>query len=247
MFSSSKGELEGDYCLSHQTGQAKTETECSNGSTLEQAIYNYLQQDQRDSLLLLLQCIDEEWTQKLLIGTYVDEGQYDLALAEMQKLDSTTADNAEFIALYTALMDSTLNTTPTEGGRTAMALNQTQAIANNPQSENKTLAEAVLALCQNTDYVRYGDPISFKTNEPVKGNADFKLIPNPAQDVVTLQLLQPINTLSTLLVFDISGRLITTINSVYNGMPINVQYLQTGMYYCRLLDSNKTEKLVIIR
>ena len=228
-------------------GAAKTETECSNGSTLEQAIYNYLQQDQRDSLLLLLQCIDEEWTQKLLIGTYVDEGQYDLALAEMQKLDSTTLDNAEFIALYTALMDSTLNTTPTEGGRIAMALNQTQAIANNPQSGNKTLAEAVLALCQNADYVRYGDPISFKTNEPVKGNADFKLIPNPAQDVVMLQLLQPINNSSNLLVYDISGRLVITINGVYNGMPINVQYLQTGMYYCRLLDSNKTEKLVIIR
>jgi hypothetical protein len=62
-----------------------------------------------------------------------------------------------------------------------------------------------------------------------------------------LQLLQPINNSSNLLVYDISGRLVITINGVYNGMPINVQYLQTGMYYCRLLDSNKTEKLVIIR
>jgi hypothetical protein len=85
-------------------------------------------------------------TQKLLIGTYVDEGQYDLALAEMQKLDSTTLDNAEFIALCTAIMDSTLNTTPTEGGRLANVLQQTQHIANNTNSGNKIFAQSALAL-----------------------------------------------------------------------------------------------------
>ncbi|MBP7533125.1 MAG: T9SS type A sorting domain-containing protein [Chitinophagales bacterium] len=228
-------------------GAAKTETECSNGSTLEQAIYNYLQQDQRDSLLLLLQCIDEEWTQKLLIGTYVDEGQYDLALAEMQKLDSTILDNAEFIALYTALMDSTLNTTPTEGGRIAMALNQTQAIANNPQSENKTLAEAVLALCQNADYVRYGDPISFKTNQPVKGNVDFKLIPNPTKDVVTIQLPNISNEPLSLTICDISGRLVQTIPIQGNTTTISTQQLATGMYLCKLSNSSQTQKLVVIK
>ena len=238
------------FCISllwGVVGQAKTETECSNGSTLEQAIYNYLQQDQRDSLLLLLQCIDEEWTQKLLIGTYVDEGQYDLALTEMQKLDSTTLDNAEFIALYTALMDSTLNTTPTEGGRIAMALNQTQAIANNPQSGNKTLAEAVLALCQNADYVRYGDPISFKTNQSVKGNVDFKLIPNPAQDVVTIQLPNISNQPLSLTICDISGRLVQTIPIQGNTTTISTQQLATGMYLCKLSNSSQTQKLVIIR
>ncbi len=197
--------------------------------------------------MLLLQCIDEEWTQKLLIGTYVDEGQYDLALAEMQKLDSTILDNAEFIALYTALMDSTLNTTPTEGGRIAMALNQTQAIANNPQSENKTLAEAVLALCQNADYVRYGDPISFKTNQPVKGNVDFKLIPNPTKDVVTIQLPNISNEPLSLTICDISGRLVQTIPIQGNTTTISTQQLATGMYLCKLSNSSQTQKLVVIK
>jgi hypothetical protein len=229
-------------------GAAKTETECSNGSTLEQAIYNYLQQDQRDSLLLLLQCIDEEWTQKLLIGTYVDEGQYDLALAEMQKLDSTTLDNAEFIALYTALMDSTLNTTPTEGGRIAMALNQTQAIANNPQSGNKTLAEAVLALCQNADYVRYGDPISFKTNEPVKDNAAFKLIPNPAQDVVTIVFATEVATNTIFTIYDINGKASKLVSIAQGTKQISIatNNLPSGIYYCKLANSMNIEKLIVI-
>jgi hypothetical protein len=97
--------------------------------------------------------------------------------------------------------------------------------------------------CDSTIYTGY--PIGLE--EVLLDKVAFSLIPNPAQDVVMLQLLQPINNSSNLLVYDISGRLVITINGVYNGMPINVQYLQTGMYYCRLLDSNKTEKLVIIR
>jgi hypothetical protein len=97
--------------------------------------------------------------------------------------------------------------------------------------------------CDSTIYTGY--PIGL--DEVLLNKTGFSIVPNPAQDVVTLQLLQPINNSSNLLVYDISGRLVITINGVYNGMPINVQYLQTGMYYCRLLDSNKTEKLVIIR
>ena len=153
-------------------------------------------------------------------------------------------ENIEFIALYNAIMDGSFD--PNAGGRMATTAN-TQRVANNPQSDNKTLAETALALFRDAEYVRYGIPIKRNAANQLGDNANFRFIPNPTQDVVTLQLLQPINNSSNLLVYDISGRLVITINGVYNGMPINVQYLQTGMYYCRLLDSNKTEKLVIIR
>jgi hypothetical protein len=220
-------------------------------ATLEQAIYNYLQQDQRDSLLLLLQCIDEEWTQKLLIGTYVDEGQYDLALAEMQKLDSTTLDNAEFIALYTLPyygQHTKHHALPRADAMANGFATKPKHIANNPLTlSNKTLAQAALALCQNADYVRYGDPISFKTNQPVKGNVDFKLIPNPTKDVVTIQLPNISNEPLSLTICDISGRLVQTIPIQGNTTTISTQQLATGMYLCKLSNSSQTQKLVVIK
>ena len=230
------------------SGSGKTTTECTNGNSLEQMLYNYLVQEQSDSLVALLQCLEnEEWATQLLAGTYVDEGDYELATIELQKLDSTTLDNAEFIALCTAIMDSTLNTTPTEGGRLANVLQQTQHIANNTNSGNKIFAQSALALYQNVDYVRHSEPIVFKTQDAVDTKSTFRLIPNPAQDVVLLQLTEPTSEANTVLIYDLQGHLVITLQGVYVGTPINVQYLQTGMYYCKLLGNNAIEKLVIIR
>lgn len=230
------------------SGEAKTETECTNGNSLEQMLYDYIQQEQSDSLLLLLQCIDEEWTQKLLIATYVDAGQYDMASSELQKLDSTIVENAEFIALYTALMDSTLSSN--EGGRIATALAQTQQIANNANSHHKTLAEAVLSIYRNADYVRHGEPISWKdTNNGLDSPVGFSIVPNPSTGDITIVLNKTTTIAQNLYVYDMSGRLVQTLIVPANTEQISVtlQHLPSGMYYCRLDSTNTSNKLVIIR
>ena len=226
-------------------GVAKTSTECTNGNSLEQMLYDYIQQEQSDSLLLLLQCLEgEEWATQLLAGTYIDEGQYDMASTELQKLDSTSVENAEFIALCTAIMDSTLSNS--EGGRVATALAQTQQIANNTDSKNKTLAEAVLSICRNADYVRHGEPINWKNNAPIGSNVAFNLVPNPAQDVVTIEV--PNFTAPILLsICDISGREVKQVWIQNTHTTIPTQTLSNGIYICKLAGSNETQKLVIIK
>ena len=227
-------------------GEAKTSTECTNGNSLEQMLYDYIQQEQSDSLLWLLQCLEgEEWATQLLAGTYIDEGQYDMASAELQKLDSTSVENAEFIALCTAIMDSTLSSS--EGGRMATALAQTLQIANNKDSKNKTLAEAVLSICRNADYVRHGEPINWKTNTPTGSNIAFNLVPNPAQDVVTIELSALSNEAFSLIIYDLSGKMVQTVSLQSTTTTISTQGLTTGMYLCKLSNSNQTQKLVIIK
>ena len=129
----------------------------------------------------------------------------------------------------------------------ANVLQQTQHIANNTNSGNKIFAQSALALYQNVDYVRHSEPIVFKTQDAVDTKSTFRLIPNPAQDVVLLQLTEPTSEANTVLIYDLQGHLVITLQGVYVGTPINVQYLQTGMYYCKLLGNNAIEKLVIIR
>ena len=227
-------------------GVAKTSTECTNGNSLEQMLYDYIQQEQSDSLLWLLQCLEgEEWATQLLAGTYIDEGQYDMASAELQKLDSTSVENAEFIALCTAIMDSTLSNS--EGGRVATALVQTQQIANNTDSKNKTLAEAVLSICRNADYVRHGEPINWKNNAPIGSNVAFNLVPNPAQDMVTIELSALNNEVFSLIIYDLSGKMVQTVSLQSTTTTISTQGLTTGMYLCKLSNSNQTQKLVIIK
>lgn len=212
-------------------------------------LYDYILQEQSDSLLLLLQCLEgEAWATQLLAGTYIDEGQYELASSELQKLDSSSVENAEFIALCTALMDSTLSSS--EGGRVATALAQTQQIANNANSHHKTLAEAVLSIYRNSDYVRHGEPISWKDNNNVLDSpSGFSIVPNPSMGDMTILLNKTTTIAQNLYVYDMSGRLVQTLIVPANTEQISVrlQHLPSGMYYCRLDSTNTSNKLVIIR
>ena len=231
-------------------GQAKTATECTNGNSLEQMLYDYIVEEQSDSLFALLQCLDEEeWATQLVAGTYIDEGQYDLAAEELQSLDSTDANNAEFIALCTAIMDSTLSTSDTEGGRLASALQQTQHIANNANSNNQTFAEALLALYKNADYVRHGEPLDLKyALHPALNGNSFSIVPNPAQDVVTITRHTETTEATHFIIYDLNSKVVATIpvNKGTQQLSVSCSYLPSGMYYCRFVNGIGVEKLVII-
>ncbi len=213
---------------------------------VEQRIYNYMRQDQRDSLLALLHCVNTEWAIKILVGTYVDEKQYTLALTELQKLDTTKTENIEFIALYNAIMDGSFN--PNAGGRMATTAN-TQRVANNPQSDNKTLAETALALFRDAEYVRYGVPINRKTGFSNSFQHSFAIAPNPSNGLVTFTFYVPIENNAYLYIYDFSGRLIQTltVNKGITQLSTNFNGLNSGIYYCRLSTQTNSEKLVIIR
>ena len=97
--------------------------------------------------------------------------------------------------------------------------------------------------CDSTIYTGY--PIGL--DEVLLNKAAFSLIPNPAQDVVTIQLPNISTEPLSLTICDISGRLVQTIPIQGNTTTISTQQLATGMYLCKLSNSSQTQKLVIIR
>ena len=77
---------------------------------------------------------------------------------------------------------------------------------------------------------------------------NIKIYPNPSNDLLTLDIgNQKIDEVS---IFTIDGQLIETIAINDQLTPINVSYLQNGIHYCLLKNSNRVVtriKFTIIR
>ncbi|QQS30174.1 MAG: T9SS type A sorting domain-containing protein [Sphingobacteriales bacterium] len=217
--------------------------DCNNENDIEQRIYNFLRYNQRDSLLALLHCIDTEWAIRLLVGTYVDEGLYEHALDELQNLPNTP-ENAEFIALYQAIIEGGL-----EGnGKTSESAAKVSQLADDVLSTHQSLAQSVLAVYKSADYVRHGMPI--RTN--LKYNTilpDFDLAPNPASNMVKILFRNPITEKCHLQICHLNGRFVKNVEVSANStaLHLNIENLATGIYFCRLSTGTTTSKLVVIK
>lgn len=222
-------------------------TECGEGETIEKQIYNYLESGDRDGLLALLHCVDTEWAIKLLVGTYVDEQLYEEALVQLDKLNDTDPETAEFKALYTAIINGGL-ADPDGSGKADMAVAAISEVSRNPQSPNKALAENILAVYRSKEYVRHAEPVPAKA---VAGNyaPDFLIMPNPASHSATLSFYKPIANATELLLFNTNGQLLQNMpldkGTITTSLPIGK--LQSGIYFCRLANSGYTAKLVIVK
>jgi hypothetical protein len=221
-------------------------TDCNDEADIERRIYTYLEQDNRDELLALLHCVDTEWAIRLLVGTYVDERLYEQALTELQRL-SNTPENAEFVALYNAIISGGLDE-QTGSGKADIALATVNEVVANKTSSQQTLAESILAVYKNSDYVRHAAPINYKkaSNDL---NPEFTISPNPAKNSVVLNFTQPTAHNGYVQLLDINGRLQQQVNIAANSTActVDITTLQTGIYYCRLNNGQTTAKLVIIK
>jgi len=188
-----------------------------------------------------LHCLDTEWAIRLLVGTYVDERLYEEALVELQSLPNTP-ENAEFIALYQAIIEGGL-----EGsGKANIAAVMVNNIAENTLSKNSALAQSVLAVYKSTDYIRHGATINLLANNVVK-IPNYKLVPNPAQDQVTVMFTRYVKPNQILEIFDLQGRLVLIQKNIAQNTLVNVAKLPTGIYFCRLSEEADVVKLVIVR
>lgn len=70
--------------------------------------------------------------------------------------------------------------------------------------------------------------------EPVAGNTDFKMFPNPANDVVFIDASLAEKTAQSLRIYDGTGRLISTRNLTNSLEVIDVSMLSSGMYFVEL-------------
>ncbi|QQS29072.1 MAG: T9SS type A sorting domain-containing protein [Sphingobacteriales bacterium] len=195
----------------------------------------------------LLHCLDTEWAIRLLVGTYVDEHLYEQALEELQNLPNTP-ENAEFIALYQAIIEGGLE--EQEGsGKTNAALSTISAIAANSNSVHSALAESVLAVYSNQDYIRHGQPVQLNLSPLLKNTNIFRLIPNPASTNVVCKFLHPLKQNGRFQVFDFSGREVISIfvPRASVEMDLVISQLNTGIYFCRLEGIGSVQKLAIVK
>ena len=158
-----------------------------------------------------------------------------------------TPQNAEFIALYQAIINGGL-AEPEGSGKAAAATATVSNIAENVLSKNSYLAQSVLAVYTGADYVRHGIPV--RTN--LKYNAtfpDFDLTPNPANNTVSVLFRKPITQKCHLQIYHLSGQLVKKVEISPNSTVINmnIENMAAGVYFCRLSTGTTTSKLVVIK
>jgi len=168
---------------------------------------------------------------------------YPEALAVLDSIPDTPQSNADFKAIYNAYIQL-LTGGSGKNSDAAFTLHQAEQ---NKFDTRQTLAESMLAMLQGNSYVRSVKDNSTNWLNKTNKQKHFALFPNPANHLVTVQFYQPIAVKEYLYLYDMTGRLVSTIatNGIEN-VQINTGNLYNGIYYLRLGTSNQVEKLVVI-
>ncbi len=99
----------------------------------------------------------------------------------------------------------------------------------------------------NVRYVSFQDfsPVITGIKAPVLEDNSFKVYPNPAKDVLYVQLAK--TEPSELIIFDING--LAVVKSVIQNGVINVPLntLNSGTYYCRVIQSDQVYTNLFIK
>lgn len=92
-----------------------------------------------------------------------------------------------------------------------------------------------------------GTSSNFSTNSALAvenfDKIDYKLSPNPSTGMIKINTQTPVNVLIT----DITGKIVYSINEVTNETLINLSSLQKGIYLAKISNGNKvqTEKIIL--
>lgn len=214
-----------------------------SGEELSRKIRDWQRAEENDSIIALLHCIAEDWSYKILVGTYIDRRMYPEALAALDSIPDVPQGNADFKAIYYAYIQL-LTSGSGKNSNAAFALQQAEQ---NQLDAQQTLAESMFALLYGNNYVRSVADNAAYSHNTANSQKNFVLIPNPANQQVTVQFLQPVAAQETLYLYDMSGKLLhTAITTDRATLQINTTNLYNGVYYLRLGKSAQVEKLVVI-
>ena len=133
-------------------------------------------------------------------------------------------------------------------GKSSTATATVSAIAQNALSGNNVLAQSVLAVYKGADYIRHGEPVNLK-HSPIYVQPDFDIAPNPTSNVVNINIIKPVSENRNLLVYRPDGQLVLNVIVSANSrrLTLDTQQLHSGIYFCKLTNSNSTAKLVIVK
>ncbi len=187
-----------------------------------------------------LACLQQDWSNKLLVNTYNTNDDEQNARFYLNRISQNTTENLEFHQLYEAVWDGQIH--------------QVENIANNLASSNAALAQAYLAAMRGDVYQRKSMPLEETSNK--KGLREitiidngFVLYPNPSSTHLKVVWTAKFKELDedTFSIYDLNGRCVlkTTIESGNN--VIDTSSIPNGVYYCHLKSTNEVQKLMIIQ
>ncbi|MEZ4885498.1 MAG: T9SS type A sorting domain-containing protein [Chitinophagales bacterium] len=192
---------------------------------------------QVNEVLMDLACLNEIWSNKLLVNTYAANDDEQTARFYLNRIPQSTAENVEFHQLYEAVW----------GGQ----IHQVESISNNIVSSNAALAQAHLVVLRGDIYSRKSTPLeenhnSSKRNSNIlESQQGFTIYPNPGNTLIHVNWKGTGNALFH--IYDMNGQLIFSKPITQNENSVDIEDLQAGIYYCRMQDIEEVEKLVIIR
>ena len=203
-----------------------------------------LEEGYKDDAIALLVCINKEWAYKVLVGTYIDEKHFDLAVSALDSIPDDTPENIDFKAIYQAILDGL-----GEGGSGKAeqeAEENVRRIADAPTA-NRTLAESALATYKGTRYVRATAPLRFDLPEKNDAEPTFELLPNPTSGTATAYFKLPPDAGEEFLLHDLTGKFVQRIPLAQGQRSLQLTDLRAGVYLCKLKGKPGVVKLAVIK
>lgn len=191
---------------------------------------------------------------KILIATYTDERNLDLADSLLQTLPLQTQEDADFYNFFSAYLYELWNNAdlmPFEGKALSPAALQIQYMANNELSASNVslFAQAAIASLYNTNFSRMPvDKLKTKV-EPLKLTQSIQISPNPAQNNLSL-FINGDEQQGIIRIYTIAGFLVNSVQTNNGYVSLNTSTFANGVYICEFVGGNGSKsigKFVILR
>ena len=121
-----------------------------------------------------------------------------------------------------------------QGGQLTSATSATNSYVITGLTANTTYDVQVQAVCDGNNNSDWSALYSFTTTTGIENwlESSVTLFPNPAKEVVNVECTM--NNVQSVEVYDVFGKLITTVNAIDNPTRINVAGLANGVYFVRV-------------
>ena len=207
-------------------------------------------------LVEYLDCHNTVWADQILVGNYMSTQQLAKARTTLENIPLDSEENREFYETYDEALTYLEN--GQSAGKAAVAMQTLKEIAGpvNPKKragKRSAMAESFLAATNGTNFTRSalsGKKSTAQSTTANDSNTSLTLLPNPANEVVSININNQLAKNGILEIYNLQGKLLKSIHLNVANNAINVQELETGMYICRYKnDTGKqfSSKLIINR
>ncbi|MEZ4885087.1 MAG: T9SS type A sorting domain-containing protein [Chitinophagales bacterium] len=215
-----------------------------NNVMLASRIREHLKKDEIQSALNLLIGEGETWSNRLLVQAYIGMEDWTQAQYRVNLIPQDTPENLAFRDLYTMIINGTIISNESA----------VRAYANSSDAKVVTMTEALLANYFGDTYVRNPVAIPSGGNKKETNTMEaiqFKLIPNPAKEVLNIHLHNfSLTEEVTIRIYDLQGKLWKTVKTISDNTiaEINTSKIPNGIYICQVSSKsfNSVQKFSIV-